>query len=317
MRAAWIAAPILLTATSAFAGMLFGLGRAPGGGGAYTPLCNISACTYAYSLERQMVAGATAAFQVERTVDSATQDVGFLGNGQVNTAAVDAFCNAAVSGVISRDCFISKVYDQSGNGCVVYNATASGMPDYMVWPAHSNLPIYQKAYQGSTGSLNFLLDSNGGSTGALTSPCNILAGAGAQSAFRSSQHLTYGNNIGGQFGLQENTPGVVTGSMFSALSVFLAWSSASAQQIPRIFVAASIPKDEGPQQAFTSPGIFDVYQVDTTAGNKGPNNLYANGARSRSTGWLRQILPRKTACLSERPAITRQMGRGCFRLGLL
>ena len=78
----------------------------------------------------------------------------------------------------------------------------------MVWPAHSDLPIYQKAFQGSTSALNFLLDSNGGSTGALTAPCNILAGSGHKATL-SSTTLTYANNIGGQFGLQENTPGVV------------------------------------------------------------------------------------------------------------
>ena len=278
MRAAWIAAPILLTATSAFAGMLFGLGRAPGGGGAYTPLCNISACTYAYSLERQMVAGATAAFQVERTVDSATQDVGFLSNGQVNTATVDAFCNAAVSGVISRNCFIAKVYDQSGNGCVVYNTTASGMPDYMVWPAHSGLPIYQKAFQGSTSALNFLLDSNGGSTGALTNPCNILAGSGHKATL-SSTTLTYANNIGGQFGLQENTPGVITGSMYSPFIGIPGLIFGNCPVNPANFCGGVDTEGSGPQQAFTSPGIYDVVQINTTAGGTGPANVYANGAQ--------------------------------------
>jgi hypothetical protein len=279
MRAAWVAAPILLTATSAFAGMMFGLGRAPGGGGAYTPLCNISACTYVYSLERQLVSSATVAFQVERTVDSTTQDVGFLGNGRVNTATVDAFCNAAVSGLISRDCFISKVYDQSGNGCVVYNSTASGMPDYMVWPAHSDLPIYQKAFQGSTSSLNFLLDSNGGSTGALTNPCNILAGAGHKATL-SSTTLTYANNIGGQFGLQENTPGVVTGSMYSPFIGIPDLAFGGCPTAPANFCGGVDTEGEGPQQAFTAPGIYDVVQVNTTPGGTGPATTYANGAQT-------------------------------------
>ena len=64
----------------------------------------------------------------------------------------------------------------------IFNSTASGMPDYMVWPAHSGLPIYQKVFQGSTSALNFLLDSNGGSTGALTAPCDILAGSGQKAS---------------------------------------------------------------------------------------------------------------------------------------
>ena len=96
--------------------MMFGLGRAPGNRSAYTPLCSVGpACAYAYSTERQMVSTATAALQVYRSVDGTTQNVGFTSAGLVNTATVDGFCNAAVAGVISRNCLISEVFDQSGS----------------------------------------------------------------------------------------------------------------------------------------------------------------------------------------------------------
>jgi hypothetical protein len=284
MRAVWIAAPMLLVATSAFAGMMLrGMGKAPGGS-AYTPLCNIVSCTYAFSTERHMVSSATAAFQVERTVDSTMQDVGFLGNGRVNTATVDAFCNAAVSGVISRDCFISKVYDQSGNGCVIYNSTSTAMPDYMVSPTHSGLPLFQKSFQGSTGSLNFLLDSNGGSTGALTNPCNLLTG-GAQSLFFSG-NSTYGSNIGGQAGLQENVPGVITGTMYSAYVGITSLAFGDCPTNPALPCGGMDTEGEGPQASFTPGTNNDAIDIATTAGGKGPNNIWFNGVQIETNAMI-------------------------------
>ena len=123
MRAAGVAALILLASPLAHAGMMFGLGKAPGAGSTYTPLCGGAnpACAYAYSTERQMAASATAAIQVYRSVDGTTQNVGFTSAGLVNTATVDAFCNAAVAGVISRNCFISEI--SIGRGTVARYST--------------------------------------------------------------------------------------------------------------------------------------------------------------------------------------------------
>jgi len=217
MRAARVAALILLASPLAHAGMMFGLGRAPGNRSAYTPLCSVGpACAYAYSTERQMVSTATAALQVYRSVDGTTQNVGFTSAGLVNTATVDGFCNAAVAGVISRNCLISEVFDQSGSGCHIYNSTAGNMPDYLVDPNHGGLPRFQKVWQGS-GALTFLLDSNGGSTGALTNPCTKLTGP-AQSLFFAG-NSSYAAFSSGQDGLMENTPaGGPQGAMFAAFT---------------------------------------------------------------------------------------------------
>jgi hypothetical protein len=105
-----------------------------------TPLCGGSnpTCAYAYSTERKMVAGATTGIAVYRSVDGTTQSIGFTRNGQTDTAAIQAFCNAAVSGVISRNCFLSTVYDQAyeavhgtTGGCDITNTTPSAMPTYL------------------------------------------------------------------------------------------------------------------------------------------------------------------------------------------
>lgn len=156
---------------------------------AYTPLCGGAnpACVYAYSTERKMVAGATTGIAVYRSVDGMTQSIGFTRNGRTDTAAVQAFCNAAVSGVISRNCFLSTLYDQAyeavhrrTGGCDITNATPSAMPTYLTWPAHSNLPQFQKGGPG-TGT-NFYLDATG---------CTALTG-GAQSLFYSGSNLYWG-----------------------------------------------------------------------------------------------------------------------------
>ena len=149
MRVAGAAALILLASPLAHAGMMFGLGKSPGNGSAYTPLCSVGpTCAYAYSTERQMVSTATTAIQVYRSVDGTTQNVGFTGAGLVNTATVDGFCNAAVAGVISRNCLISQIIDQTGNGCLLFNSTVADLPDYLVDPGHQGLPRFQKVYQG-------------------------------------------------------------------------------------------------------------------------------------------------------------------------
>ncbi len=273
----------LITIPASAGMMMFGVGRAPGGS-SYTPLCSIVSCTYALSTERQLVASATVALQVFRTVDSTTQDVGFTGAGTVNTGTVDAFCNAPVAGVISRDCFISKVYDQSGNGCVIYNSTSTAMPDYMVSPTHGGLPLFQKSFQGNTGNLNFLLDNNGGSTGALINPCNLLTG-GAQSLFFSG-NSTYGSNIGGQAGLQENIPGVVTGTMYSAYVGIAGLAFGDCPLAPTQPCGGMDTEGEGPQAPFTPETNNDAIDIATTAGGKGPNNIWFNGVQIETNAMI-------------------------------
>ena len=82
MRVAGAAALMLLASPLAHAGMMFGLGKDPGNGSGYTPLCSVGpTCAYAYSTERQMVSTATTALQVERSVDGTTQNVGIYKRG--------------------------------------------------------------------------------------------------------------------------------------------------------------------------------------------------------------------------------------------
>jgi hypothetical protein len=242
------------------------------------PLCGVSGttCTYAFSTERQLVSTAIKAIQVYRSVDGTTQDVGFIASGPntglVNTATVDAFCNASVGGVISRNCFLAKIYEQNGvTNCNIYNATASDMPNYMVTPAHGGLPDYQRPFNGGgIPTISFgIIDNNGGNMSGLAPLCNALTG-GPQSLFFSGSSL-YGNSNAGQSGLQENTSsGGPQGAMFSAF-IGLTGESALGTCINASLCGGVDTEGQGPQAPFTRTGTDDVideitYDASTTGG---------------------------------------------------
>jgi hypothetical protein len=66
--------------------------------------------TAAYGLRRLATAYvANKAIKVRRTSDSATQDIGFLANGRLDTTSLATFCSGT-------DGYIDTWYDQSGNG---------------------------------------------------------------------------------------------------------------------------------------------------------------------------------------------------------
>jgi hypothetical protein len=74
----------------------------------------------AYSV-RQLSNLATLALQVRRTSDNATQDIGFDSNGDLDTAAIAAFCGASPGTV-------SVWYDQSGRSNDAVQATPASQP---------------------------------------------------------------------------------------------------------------------------------------------------------------------------------------------
>ena len=274
----------LLMALPAMAGGL--KGRLPlGTGVAYTPLCNLVSCSYALSTERQLVSGATQAIEVMRSVDNTTLNIGFTAGGLVNTAAVDSFCNAAVAGVISRNCWLAQVYDQTANACNIFNSLSTAdLPLYMASPAHSGLPVFQKAHQGGLTALTYYLDSNGGNSGTPSNLCNLLTG-GAQALFYSGS--SYYGADGGQFGLQETTfPTIVEGAMFSAFIGQVGQSFGACSSGSGLPCGGLDTEGEGPQANFTPTTGADMIDIATTAGGTGPNNIWINGVQVTSGGTI-------------------------------
>ncbi len=98
-------------ALATVAGLLIGLGGAHGETIRPRP-CDIYAaahtpCVAAHSTVRALYDGyAGALYQVKRTSDGATENVGLLADGYANAAAQDKFC-------ASTACIITRIYDQS------------------------------------------------------------------------------------------------------------------------------------------------------------------------------------------------------------
>jgi hypothetical protein len=215
--------------------------------------------------------------------------VGFTRAGLVNTATVDAFCNAAVGGVISRNCYISRIFDQSGHNCPIYNSTVLNMPDYIVDPTHQGLPRFQKVWQGSA-ALTFLLDSNGGSAGRLTNLCTILTGS-AQALFYAG-NSSYTAVSSGQAGLMENIRASgPLGAMFAAYT-----GPPGRTAYGKCNVTPSLPcggldtEAQGPQANYTRTSNDDFIDIATTAGPTGRVNIWINGVQITTSEAIRNLV---------------------------
>lgn len=78
--------------------------------------------TVAYSLRKLRVGYSGNAIRVRRSSDNSEQDIGFSGNGDLNTSALLSFVGLGNNG------FVKTWYDQSGNGINVTQATLANQP---------------------------------------------------------------------------------------------------------------------------------------------------------------------------------------------
>lgn len=96
---------------------------ATGGGGATLLLdeSGLSGATAAYSVARKLrSAYSGSAIRVRRSSDSTEQDIGFSGD-VLNSSSLASFCSGT-------DGFIVTIYDQTGNGHDITQATTSAQP---------------------------------------------------------------------------------------------------------------------------------------------------------------------------------------------
>ena len=78
--------------------------------------------TVAYSLRKLRVGYTGSAIRVRRSSDNAEQDIGFSGNGDLNTSSLLSFVGLGNNG------FVKTWYDQSGNGIDATQASNSAQP---------------------------------------------------------------------------------------------------------------------------------------------------------------------------------------------
>ncbi len=87
-------------------------------------LDSLSTSAAAFSVRRLQSAYAGPLLRVRRSSDNTTQDIGATVAGNLDTTALTSFCG-------STSCFVSILYDQSGNGLHAVQAAAANQPRIM------------------------------------------------------------------------------------------------------------------------------------------------------------------------------------------
>jgi len=88
----------------------------------YTYLLDLyGSASVAYSLRKLRVGYSGSAIRVRRSSDNTETDIGFLPNTELDTVSINTFAG-------SGNAFITKWYDQSGNGRDLIQPTASNQP---------------------------------------------------------------------------------------------------------------------------------------------------------------------------------------------
>jgi len=77
--------------------------------------------TATYSAGRRLKSDQTYAMTIRRESDNAELDIGFDANGDTDQAAISSFCGAS-------DCFVTTLYDASGNGNHTTQSVATNQP---------------------------------------------------------------------------------------------------------------------------------------------------------------------------------------------
>jgi len=171
------------------------------------PVCSLSgvSCQYAYSVLHQVVAGATKAFMLYNKTTTATQDIGFV-SGLADVASVLTFCGTVAN------CAYETIYDQTGNGCNVTQATPADMMTYQLSTTNGNLPIMINANPAY----------NGNTVGTFPALPNLYTEAGCSALtgdVAKSQIIVADNSLKssccGEVGLMEDAHVVVHLSMFA------------------------------------------------------------------------------------------------------
>src|SRR5581483_5678165 len=85
------------------------------------PCDAVTGASVCYGTKLMRAAYAGKALNVTRASDSASSDIGFLSNGRLDTASLDAFC-------ANTTCKVGTWYDQSGNANDCTQATSAQQP---------------------------------------------------------------------------------------------------------------------------------------------------------------------------------------------
>jgi hypothetical protein len=126
--------------------------------------------------------------RVRRSSDNAESDFGYLANGAVDVAAVAAFCGAG-------DGFLTTIYDQSGNGRNMVQATTTLQPQVVAsGVANTQNGRLVSAYDGATSSRRMSVAASttlynfmhNGTSSALYAVCSVTDDAVSKAIIRNT-----------------------------------------------------------------------------------------------------------------------------------
>lgn len=141
-----------------------------------TPLLLDSATPFAaFSVRKLRTAYGGSALRVQRASDSTEQDIGFTSGGDLDTTALGTFCSGTTG-------YVSKWYDQSGNGRDLAQTTQARM-----WRIYASGAVDTK---NSKPSLLATDDTRGMLTAAFTASTSNIANAAAVASHPSLSATT-------------------------------------------------------------------------------------------------------------------------------
>jgi hypothetical protein len=242
----------------------------------------------AYSVSHRLYSGYTGSlFLLRRTSNGDTQAIGYDGSGFVDTALIASFCSGTTGTV-------QTIYDQTGNGRDLTQATAARQPEiYASGAVHMVGSLPTTVHVGGSGSggtsQGWARGDSGGFTGdqalsiwafssitdtstSARSVVNIGAGANAFT-FRHilSQGLGANNNTGSLAG---GYRAFTLSTAVGTLSDYLVTSAASAN------MSAATLYQRGSSMSQSSV-VAGTYSIATTALSIGANESQARGMTGR------------------------------------
>lgn len=170
-------------------------------------------CVAAHSVTRLMVGSYTGPlFQLQRASDNTTANISALPNGLYNAATVASFC-------AGTNCYISEIYDQTGNSNHLPQTAVASMAPWMLYPTNglpvvwtsgnaayyrnrsstSNIPTGASAASGYYVRATDMFSSCCGDYGRMESPFGAPSTPGAM--FANAWDNWTGNTISGALGV--------------------------------------------------------------------------------------------------------------------
>jgi hypothetical protein len=230
-----------------------------------TPRCCLSL--------RKKISTATVAIRIRRSSDNTEQDIGFSGNS-LDTSAITSF-------VGSNSAYVTKFYDQTGNGFDAVQATAANQPRIVNAGTIDSQPVFD-------GSNDFLkitgLTNAGTAAGIYAKAKQVLTGSAA--IFWESS-TNYNSNSGAFVGYMNATNygiGMSTSGGTRAITYGLGLSTAKQVTIlynraltgsaeTDVYVGGSSTSPLGNDASAECTGNFATY--DVYFGSRGGASLFA------------------------------------------